>query len=247
MESTVDKLEAKFQKAEAEIDFISRKLDSEFTGSQAGDEKVKANPAQILQKLAEVKQQYAAIVQEAEAIKQAQQEAMNFFKGELTTLCDKLAGVQMLVEPGQSSSEADPGGDASACGGPAAVEDSNAAEAAALPKMATGKQLPSKSKDLPVSPYERRKDSTEVIEIDEAEFASVSSLVRGRAKLSEVNQTYHILWLHFKEDGNTAPLSKSEMFKMGLRVTGQTGEAKLKILRALKLLEISKQGDVKLL
>jgi hypothetical protein len=43
------------------------------------------------------------------------------------------------------------------------------------------------------------------------------------------------------------PLTPTDMHKMGLRVTGKTGDAKLKVLRALKILSISKKGDVKLL
>ena len=43
------------------------------------------------------------------------------------------------------------------------------------------------------------------------------------------------------------PLTRSDMHKMGLRVSGMTGEAKLNVLRALKLLTISKKDEVKLL
>ena len=39
-----------------------------------------------------------------------------------------------------------------------------------------------------LSPHERRRHCSECIDVDEEEFNSVSSLVRGRVKLAEVNQ-----------------------------------------------------------
>ncbi len=50
----------------------------------------------------------------------------------------------------------------------------------------------------PLSPYERRSGQDEVIEIDKDEFESVSSLVRGRVKLTEVNQVLHLCKLQLK-------------------------------------------------
>ena len=38
-----------------------------------------------------------------------------------------------------------------------------------------------------LTPYEKRCSSTELIEVTGAEFESVSSLIRGRVQLSEVN------------------------------------------------------------
>ena len=38
-----------------------------------------------------------------------------------------------------------------------------------------------------VSPYARRADSDDLIDIDDDEFQTVSSVIRGRAKLADVN------------------------------------------------------------
>eukprot|EP00050_Salpingoeca_kvevrii_P013271 m.27688 g.27688 ORF g.27688 m.27688 type:complete len:93 (-) comp4812_c0_seq1:65-343(-) len=38
------------------------------------------------------------------------------------------------------------------------------------------------------------------------------------------------------------PLTVKDMTEMGLKITGQTGEAKLKVLRQLKLIVMNKQG-----
>lgn len=40
------------------------------------------------------------------------------------------------------------------------------------------------------------------------------------------------------------PLTTQQMVGMGCKVTGQTGEAKLLTLKALKLLDITKQGVI---
>ncbi|CAH1800830.1 unnamed protein product, partial [Owenia fusiformis] len=92
-----------------------------------------------------------------------------------------------------------------------------------------------------------RAQSSEIIPVSSKEFMSVSSLIRGRVKLEDVNKTYQMIWTRFKEEGKTDPLTPGDMYKMGLKVTGQTGEAKLKVLRALKIVHISNKGAVKLL
>lgn len=86
----------------------------------------------------------------------------------------------------------------------------------------------------------------EFIAIDEKEFLSVSDLVRGRVKLADVNKVYEVLFQHFKKNKNSSSLTPKEMTKMGLKVTGATGEAKLKVLRALKVIEINNKGAVKM-
>ncbi|KAL8583082.1 hypothetical protein ACOMHN_051246 [Nucella lapillus] len=92
-----------------------------------------------------------------------------------------------------------------------------------------------------------RAASQEVVELSQEELESVSELIRGRVKLVDVNAVYRRLFRHFKEEGNRETLSSSDMHKMGLRVFGATGQAKLKVLRVLKLLTISTKGDVKLM
>jgi hypothetical protein len=76
------------------------------------------------------------------------------------------------------------------------------------------------------------------------EFESVSDLVRGRVKLEEVNHVYETLHTFFKENRKKRieggmTISTKDMSAMGLKITGATGEARLKVLRQLKLLTIS--------
>ena len=76
------------------------------------------------------------------------------------------------------------------------------------------------------------------------EFESVSDLVRGRVKLEEVNHVYEALHMFFKENRKKKieggmSISTKDMTSMGLKITGATGEARLKVLRQLKLLTIA--------
>ncbi|EGD81895.1 hypothetical protein PTSG_02581 [Salpingoeca rosetta] len=86
--------------------------------------------------------------------------------------------------------------------------------------------------------------------VTEEEFMSVSDLVRGRSKLTDVNKVYQALFEHFtKQKGKksrfqpeTAPLTVKEMSSMGLKITGKTGEAKLQVLKALRIISMSNKG-----
>eukprot|EP00922_Rhytidocystis_sp_ex-Travisia-forbesii_P057924 GHVS01085696.1.p1 GENE.GHVS01085696.1~~GHVS01085696.1.p1 ORF type:complete len:297 (-),score=53.87 GHVS01085696.1:444-1334(-) len=82
--------------------------------------------------------------------------------------------------------------------------------------------------------------------ICEAEFTAVPLLVRRRALLPAVNKVYSFLWMRAIKHGGPHNISKMEFAKHNLSVVGQTGEAKLATLRHLKLLEINRDGSVRL-
>eukprot|EP00922_Rhytidocystis_sp_ex-Travisia-forbesii_P057925 GHVS01085697.1.p1 GENE.GHVS01085697.1~~GHVS01085697.1.p1 ORF type:complete len:292 (-),score=51.25 GHVS01085697.1:347-1222(-) len=82
--------------------------------------------------------------------------------------------------------------------------------------------------------------------ICEAEFSAVPLLVRRRALLPAVNKVYSFLWVRAIKHGGPHNISKMEFAKHNLSVVGQTGEAKLATLRHLKLLEINRDGTVRL-
>ncbi|KAL0223557.1 hypothetical protein P9112_002947 [Eukaryota sp. TZLM1-RC] len=87
------------------------------------------------------------------------------------------------------------------------------------------------------------RDDGAFIPITDEEFTSISSIVRGRTKLSDLNELYKNLFDLFeggKKKGKI--LSHEKACKMGLKVTGQTGEARLNTLRQLKILSLSKKG-----
>lgn len=95
-------------------------------------------------------------------------------------------------------------------------------------------------------PAGRRGTGSQVEEITEEEFAKVSTVVRGRAKLEEVNKVQRVL-MELINGGptgtkRTEPVTIAELSRHGCKVTGLTGESTLGTLRQLRMIEISKQG-----
>ncbi|XP_064620700.1 spindle and kinetochore-associated protein 2-like isoform X2 [Lineus longissimus] len=264
MEATVDKLELMFQKAESDLDGIGRKLDVEFS-NDLDEDLDQMNPAQMLERLRDVKKEYSEVIKEAEEIKNLQKNAAEFFREHLMQACEAVANIQLQTGENPEESEeydqvaeqlglpkSDPVG--AECGDDVADTEGDGTDSShgddAEAKFEGAEDDRPKEKKASTSSAEsardKRKEACDFIDITEEEFMSVSDHTRGRVKLEDVNRTYRILWMHFKDNGNIDAVGPSEMFKMGLKVTGTTGEAKLKVLKALKLLQISTKGYVKL-
>ncbi|XP_069135380.1 SKA complex subunit 2-like isoform X2 [Argopecten irradians] len=254
MEQTVNSLESMFQKAESDLNYLSRKIDFEL------GQKNKANPAQLIEKISEIKKEYGDLVKEATSIQEAQKEAVEYFKTQLMAACQLLQTLQTQTgkQDGERPEELDrleailgiklpssqpvEGGDTAEEG--SSHTSAESPDEQTQPTLSPEPQIPVPAAQL--SPASRRADCPECLDITQEEFESVSELIRGRCKLADVNTVYRVLWRHFKEESNSKPLNPGEMFKMGLKVSGTTGEAKLKILRALKLCTISAKKEVKL-
>ncbi|XP_071946350.1 SKA complex subunit 2-like [Antedon mediterranea] len=248
MESAVNKVEALFQKAESDLDYMSRKLESEFADDNFAE---KINPPDLLARLHEVKKDYAAIIKETEELKKAQLEAAQFFQTQLLTVCQSMKKLE--VASGHELPEL-------------SEDEQHTLHALGLPMNGDGLIADESEQNQEVervekndeieestitistdsfpkqTPAELRKESQECVPLSQEEFDSVSTLIRGRAKLEDVNRVYGVLHEHFKD--NSLALSVPDMSKMGMRVTGTTGTAKLKVLRSLKLLNIAKDGSV---
>ncbi|XP_012940187.1 uncharacterized protein LOC101847121 isoform X2 [Aplysia californica] len=234
------------------------------------------NPVKLMRKLEGVKTEFASLVQDVSEIQTAQKEAVDFFRTQLLSLTQMLGKLETDTGCGPELSEAtvgqfeeladrlgipkeeilppsdadSPAGDVKSCHGAAenaqAVPSKTASTSSAT--ESTESSDASKEELSPeLSAYDLRADNPEFVELTKKEFMSVSELVRGRSKLEEVNKTFRLLWQHFKEEGNTDALTPKDMNAKGMRVTGATGVAKVKVLRALKLCSISKEGNVKLL
>ncbi|XP_060063690.1 spindle and kinetochore-associated protein 2-like [Ylistrum balloti] len=254
MEQTVNSLESMFQKAESDLNYLSRKIDFEL------GQKNKTNPAQLIEKISEIKKEYGDLVKEATSIQEAQKEAVEYFRTQLMAACQLLQTLQHQTgkQDGERPEELDrleailgiklP----SSADKPVADSKGNDEESTGTSVSNTSPEVPEENSkpavctETQLSPASRRADSSECQDITQEEFESVSELIRGRCKLADVNTVYRVLWRHFKEENNSKPLNPGEMFKMGLKVSGTTGEAKLKILRALKLCTISANKEVKL-
>ncbi|KAK7087488.1 SKA complex subunit 2-like [Littorina saxatilis] len=272
MEAASGMLEAKFQKAESDLNHLTRKLELRCQDSAQGDNR--KNPLELLRKVNAVKDEYKALVRESAEIQKAQTEAMEFFRSQLPVALqalqqlqqavgmggteeDKakveelqgLLGVQSLPQPTQQTNHIQGMAET-----PAQSQDaSDATQPVSSSSRTDSKEgcdakASAKFVEDPVALRSTlRAESDEFVEVNQEEFESVSELIRGRVKLSEVNAVYRGLYRHFKEENNSNVLNPADMHKMGMRVSGATGKAKLKVLRALKLLTMSSKEEVKLL
>jgi len=269
MDKAIENIESMFNKADANLNFLTRKL--EF---QVENEKgicAQQNPIKLLKKVEEVKSEFTEISKDVAAIQEAQKEAVDFFRSQLLALTQTLGQletqtgcqpdlseetmnhiVELSEQLGISSNDL-----SSTSGTNPPDVDQEKTTPTSVPSAASASHNSAKedsstssNEDPVLTPFDVRMGKKEFIELNKEEFMSVSDLVRGRAKLEDVNRTFKTLWDYFKKKGNKEPLpplTPKDMNGMGMRVTGATGLAKLKILRALKLCSISKDGSVKLL
>lgn len=253
MEDCVDKLQNAFRLAELNVDYLEKKVNTEFVNATADSqaETSQENPSQLLDRLDEVKKDYADVLKDVDEIKKMQWEAVQVFRQELMTAVQSLQALQAktgITPPADLAIDDDVNEVSELMNIPDIKSTNIVSETSSeQPAGSTTKPPQQKFEQINESPYTKRKNQTEFMEISEDEFNTVSTLVRGRVKLGDVNRTYKLLWDHFKEQGNTASLSPSDMDAMSLRVSGITGEAKLNVLRSLRLLQISKRGEVNLL
>lgn len=275
MEKTVDNLELMFDKANADLNHLTLRLERQLD-LEKGKGEQQQNPLRLLKEIEGVKTEYTNLRQEIAGIQAAQKDAVDFLRAQLLAMSGMVqklesqtgqqnpeleeTSLSMLTELSQLmgvpveslQASAEPAGSDS---GYSVHEDSEGATAKALAATETSTavenplvaEAPASYALSEPTAAERRETGTEFVEVTQEEFESVSELIRGRAKLGDVNKTYSLLWDHFKTQNNTELLTPKDMNTMGLRVSGATGQAKLKILRALKLCNIDKTGNVTLL
>jgi Spindle and kinetochore-associated protein 2/Protein of unknown function (DUF3161) len=79
-------------------------------------------------------------------------------------------------------------------------------------------------------------------------FERVSSVIRGRCKLTDLNAVYECLFeLLAADGGRTKPVTIQELAKNGVKAGGKTGECILNTLRSLKIVSIQRDGGITLL
>ncbi|XP_071848639.1 SKA complex subunit 2-like [Apostichopus japonicus] len=259
LESSVEKMEAMFSKADSNIEYLSRKLNDDFCQGM-GEDSSELSPLEMKRRLQQVKKEFNSLQDDAESIKKAQEEMMSQFKNQIvaasqaiqrlqiTTGLDcedskdqqaaieSLLGVKLPSTPAISSPSPQTEGSPSEHQSPEQDNDS--------PRTEESSPSGSNEEDIPI--HELRASSLEFVPVHESEFKSVSEFVRGRSVLGDVNKAYRKLYDHFQEEPDSAALTVKEMTGMGMRITGATGQAKLKVLRALKIITISNKGDVKI-
>jgi len=235
----VNQLEALLLRAEADLSYVHRKLDTELGGKfdVAGSEQL--NPLRILARIRDVKVDIGSVTlrnkqlwADKQGVSKQLKELVQDTRADVSDLqsrCgieatpvshDEELLLEMTEKPDAAAADSNSGGQASQPG--------------------------SSSKGTDATPAPPEREYCEYTAITEEEFMGVSEFVRGRCKLNDVNDVYKQLCCHFKElksskKRRVTPLGPRDMSTMGLKVSGATGQAKLKVLRALKIIDINKK------
>ncbi|KAK2823046.1 hypothetical protein Q7C36_019646 [Tachysurus vachellii] len=220
METAVDKLEAMFQKAEADIEYVEKRLKFDFMTSSKENGTAEGNPVQLLESLAAVKARHAVLCVQMEEIAAEQKRSMDSIRSHLNTTVK-------LVEELQNTTDTQ--------APPLTQEEQEARDSLCSSVTALSIQVPSEvHTEQENNSQEKCRD-----QVKDAEFESVPRSVRGNVKLGDLNTLYTQLTEHFSSD-NRAPLSLQKMRKLNMRVS----EAAIKTLQYLGLVELDKKGSI---
>ncbi|KAL6472082.1 hypothetical protein MHYP_G00182700 [Metynnis hypsauchen] len=219
METAVDKLEALFQKAEADIEYVEKRLKFDFVTSARDSGAVEGNPVQLMENLAAVRARHSALCAQVEEIAAEQKRSMDSIRAHLETtvkLVEELQNTADIQVPPFSEAEQE-------------ARDALYSSIAAL------------SGEAPSDPRAQEENNpARVPEVTDAEFEAVPRSVRGNVKLTDLNTLYRQLTEHFQQ--SRAPLTSHRMKKLDMKVS----DAAVKTLQHLSLVEVDKKGNVSL-
>uniref|UniRef100_A0A8C1W5Z1 Protein FAM33A n=1 Tax=Cyprinus carpio TaxID=7962 RepID=A0A8C1W5Z1_CYPCA len=221
---TVDKLEAMFQKAEADIEYVEKRLKFDFMANAREAGTVEGNPVQLLENLSAIKARHAALCAQVEEIAVEQKRSMDSIRAHLDTtvlMVQQLQNTADVQVPPLTEEEQE-------------ARDVLCSSVAALNVEAV----------LTEEPQTQAQSESQNVheEVSEGTFETVPRSVRGNLKLNDLNTFYKQLSEYFS-DKNRGPISTQRMKKLNMKVS----DPALKTLQHLKLIELDKKGLVSLL
>ncbi|XP_043107087.1 spindle and kinetochore-associated protein 2 [Puntigrus tetrazona] len=221
---TVDKLEAMFQKAEADIEYVEKRLKFDFMANAREAGTFEGNPVQLLENLSAIKARHAALCTQVEEIAAEQKRSMDSIRAHLDTTVQLVQHLQDTADvqvPPLTKEEQE-------------ARDFLCSSVAALNVEAVPTEEP--------QPQAQSESHNTCDEVSEVTFETVPRSVRGNLKLSDLNTLYKQLSEYFS-DKNRVPISTQRMKKLNMKVS----DSALKTLQHLKLVELDKKGLVSLL
>ncbi|XP_058854255.1 spindle and kinetochore-associated protein 2-like isoform X4 [Acipenser ruthenus] len=228
METAVNKLEAMFQQAESDLQYMEHKLEFEFMSSLPENSAVEENPVKLLENLSAIKARHKALVTQVEQIALEQKQSMEAIREQLSSTVHIVQQLQQStdieVPPLTEEEQAAMQEQCSALLGSTTQETASCSEPAAVTQQP---QLPAEPQFEPVS---------------EEALDLVPRGVRSNIKLAELNALYRQLYQYFSKRRDSAALSVLQMNKMNMKPS----DTKLKILKHLSLIELDRKGHVRL-
>ncbi|XP_068066733.1 spindle and kinetochore-associated protein 2 [Anomalospiza imberbis] len=225
METAVTRLQTLFQKAESDLDFIQRRLEFEIMKGFPDDTAAEMDPATLLKELPVLKSRYKSLCAKMEEISLEQKESMESIRAALEKT---MKTVQILQQRSNLESL------------PLSADEQTAVQQLNLQigeKMEFSVQEPS----CPESTVPGSAEA-QFTPLTEETFLSVPKSIRSTVKLADLNYLYKELFNHFIVQENREALSLSQMKKIKMKAT----DVKIKILEELGIVELNKQGNVKL-
>ncbi|XP_043910210.1 spindle and kinetochore-associated protein 2 [Protopterus annectens] len=224
METTVNKLEAMFEKAEADLDYIKQKLEFEIVRNLPDEGKRKENPIMILEQLNVIKSRHKALCKQMEKISAEQKECTEVIRSTLSSTEKMLQDLNQL-----SCLEASPLSD----------QEQEAARLMNCQSLIAEDHNEVNSEPA-VQPLQSSESAFEPL--TEEMFDSVPKTIRASVKITDLNIFYRQLFEYFILNNNRTALSVMQMSKMSMKVT----DAKIKILKHLSIIELNKKGHIRL-
>ncbi|XP_040908120.1 TIP41-like protein isoform X2 [Toxotes jaculatrix] len=215
--------ELKFQKSEADLEYIEKRLKLDFINNAAENGcPAEENPAVMLENLRAIKAKHTALCSQVKEIAAAQRESMDSIR-------NNLGSVMKLIQHLQQNTDVEVQ--------PLTETEQQSAEFLGLPVSFTTAEVPPAAAALdqqqPLSP--------EYEELSEAMLDAVPSSIRSNIKLAELNAFYQQLQQHLGKN-NSESLSVQRMKHLKMKVS----DAKLKVLQHLSLVELDRKGHVRL-
>ncbi|XP_039612805.1 spindle and kinetochore-associated protein 2 isoform X2 [Polypterus senegalus] len=228
MEPAVNKLEAMFQKAEADLQYVEKKLESDFMVMLPENATAEENPVKLLEKLSAVKSRHKALCAQMQEIALEQKNSISAMQSHLNT------AIHILQKLEQSTSVEIP---------PLTEQEKQAAVHLKCDALLSG------STDTTNTSAEPQNTIQELYATVEPEFEpireealrSVPRSIRSSIQISELNTFYRQLYEHFRATENS-PVNMMQMKKLKMSVN----DAKLKILKYLSVIEMDTKGLVQL-
>ncbi|XP_074450259.1 spindle and kinetochore-associated protein 2 isoform X1 [Larus michahellis] len=226
MESAVTRLETLFQKAESDLDYIQHRLEFEIMKSLPDNPAAEENPVALLEELSVVKSRYKMLCMQLEKVSIEQRESMKGIRAALENTMKMVQALQQHadLERFPLSEEEQAAAQQLTC------QTVKEMESLVEEPFCSGSTVPGSTEELQFKPL------TEEI------LTTVPRSIRSTVKLADLNNLYRELFNHFILNKNRAALSISQMNKMNMKAT----DSRIQILKELAIVELDKQGKVKL-
>ncbi|XP_035638020.1 spindle and kinetochore-associated protein 2 [Oncorhynchus keta] len=227
METAVDKLEAMFQKAEADMEYMEKRLRLDFLTNVPENSAAEENPVKLLENLSAIKTRHAALCTQVQEIAAEQKQSMDSIRVHLDTTVQLVRQLQQAADvelPTLTETEQE------------------SAEFLGLSVNQNTAEVPM-SLELQAQELPRSSREGEFEELSEATLEAVPCSMRANVKLVNLNAFYKQLHEYFSFRKNSGALSLQKMKQMNMKVS----DAKLKTLQHLSLIELDKKGHVRLL